>query len=40
MVTITAWEPLAPATREAVEAEAVALPLPDLGRPISIRWES
>jgi hypothetical protein len=38
-VSITAWQPLATAAREAVEAEAAALPLPDLRRPISIRWE-
>jgi hypothetical protein len=39
-VTIAAWKPLSRAAREAVEAEAAVLPLPDLGGDIVVRWES
>lgn len=38
-VTVQPWGPLAPAAREAVEAEAASMPLPDLGRPVTVRWE-
>jgi len=37
-LSIDPWRRLRPAERAAVEAEAVALPLPDLQRPITIRW--
>jgi hypothetical protein len=38
-VRVEAWEPLSPESREAVEAEARSLPLPDLKRPIEVIWE-
>jgi Winged helix DNA-binding domain len=38
-VRVDAWEDLSPAARDAVEAEARALPLPGLGRPIEAVWE-
>jgi len=38
-VTIGVWEPMSRASREAVEAEAAALPLPDMRGPIVIRWD-
>jgi hypothetical protein len=38
-VTIAGWKRLVRAAREAVEAEAAALPLPDLRRAIAVRWE-
>lgn len=38
-LTIQAWRRLNPAEREAVESEAGSLPLPDLGRRISVRWD-
>jgi hypothetical protein len=38
-VTIAAWKPLSRAAREAVAAEAAALPLPDVRGPIAVRWE-
>jgi hypothetical protein len=37
-VSIEAWHPLSSREREAVEAEAVSLPLPGLNRPITVRW--
>ena len=37
-VSIEAWRRLSSAEREAVEAEAVSLPLPGLNGPITIRW--
>jgi len=37
-VTIAAWKPLSRAAREAVEAEAAGLPLPDVRGPIVLRW--
>ena len=37
-VTIGSWRRLTPPEREAVEAEAASLPLPDVGRPVRVRW--
>jgi hypothetical protein len=37
-VRIEAWERLSRADREAVEAEAAALPLPGIDRPIEVIW--
>jgi hypothetical protein len=37
-VSIEAWRRLSSAEREAVEAEAVSLPLPGLNCPITVRW--
>jgi hypothetical protein len=37
-LTITAWRRLPRAAGEAVEAEAVSLPVPGVDRPISVRW--
>ena len=37
-VTIEAWRRLSPAEREAVEAEAATLPLPDVRGRIRVRW--
>jgi Winged helix DNA-binding domain len=37
-VTIGIWKPLTRTAREAVEAEAAALPLPDMQGPIVLRW--
>jgi hypothetical protein len=37
-VSIEAWRRLSSAEREAVEAEAVSLPLPGLNGAISVRW--
>ena len=39
IVTIQTWRPLSPTARDAVEAEAAALPLPGLHRPIVVRWD-
>ncbi len=39
-MTIQAWRGLARAEREAVEQEAVSLPLPGLPGPIRVTWES
>jgi hypothetical protein len=39
-VTIQAWRRLSRATREAVVAEAEALPLRDVRDPIVVRWET
>jgi hypothetical protein len=38
-LTVQPWRSLSPGERGTVEAEAVALPLPGLARPISIRWD-
>jgi hypothetical protein len=38
-VTIRVWRRLTPAERAAVEAEAEALPLPGLARPIRVAWD-
>jgi hypothetical protein len=38
-VTIGVWKPLTRTAREAVEAEAAALPLPDMQGPIVLRWD-
>ncbi len=40
LLTVQPWAPLPRHTREAVEAEAAALPLPGLVRPIVVRWEA
>jgi hypothetical protein len=37
-VTIEAWQPLSADQREAVEAEAAALPLPEVHSQIRLRW--
>jgi len=39
-VRIDAWARLSPATRDAIEAEARTLPLPDLDRPIEVVWNT
>jgi hypothetical protein len=39
-VTIEPWEPLSDTDREAIEGEAVSLPLPGLTRPIAVTWAS
>jgi hypothetical protein len=39
-LAIETWRPLAPAERDAVEAEAASLPLPDTRRPIEVRWDA
>ena len=38
VVDIDPWEPLSPADRERVEAEAASLPLPGIERDIRVRW--
>jgi len=38
-VTVQPWDRISSAAREAVEAEAAALPLPAVRRPIVVRWE-
>jgi hypothetical protein len=38
-VAIQSWRRLSRVEREAVEAEAESLPLPDLGGRIHARWE-
>jgi hypothetical protein len=38
-LTVTAWRSLTRAARAAVEAEAAALPLPDVRGPIAVAWE-
>ncbi|MGZ4257548.1 MAG: DNA glycosylase AlkZ-like family protein [Gaiellaceae bacterium] len=40
VVTIDAWGRLSRATRGAVEAEADALPLPGLDRPVEVVWDT
>jgi hypothetical protein len=37
-VRVRHWRPLSSAEQEAIEAEAVAFPLPGLDRPISVAW--
>lgn len=39
-VTVQAWRRLPPAGIEAVELEAASLPLPDVGGPVRVLWES
>jgi hypothetical protein len=39
-VTVEPWEPLSDDDREAIEDEAVSLPLPGLTRPITVTWAS
>ena len=39
VVQVDAWRPLTRQEREVVEAEASALPLPNAGGPIAVRWE-
>jgi len=39
-VTVSVWKPLSRAALEAIEAEAAALPLPDMRGPIVLRWDS
>ena len=39
-VRIDAWARLSAAARDAVEAEAGALPLPGLDRPIEVIWDT
>ncbi len=39
-VSIDPWRSLSTRQKEAVETEAVSLPLPGLGRPITLRWNS
>jgi hypothetical protein len=39
VVSAQTWRPLSAAERAAVEAEAAALPLPDPGRAVVVRWE-
>jgi len=38
-VTVRPWTRFSGAAREAVEAEAQALPLPGVRGPISVRWD-
>lgn len=38
-VTVQPWHRMSSAARQAVEAEAAALPLPGVRRPIVVRWE-
>jgi hypothetical protein len=40
VMDIEPWQPLTPAEREAVEAEAASLPLPGLERRITVRWSA
>ena len=37
-VTVEPWQDLTPASREAVEAEAVSLPLPGVDREVAVHW--
>jgi Winged helix DNA-binding domain len=37
-VDVDLWRPISAAEREAVEAEAATMPLPNLVRPITLRW--
>lgn len=39
VLTVQSWRPLSRSEREAVEAEAAALPLPGLAGRITIRWD-
>ena len=38
-MTVRAWRRLTPAEQDAVVAEAESLPLPGLGRRVTIRWK-
>jgi hypothetical protein len=38
VVTVEPWQVFTPAQRDAIEAEAVSMPLPDLPGPIQLRW--
>jgi len=38
VVEVTPWRRLSPAEREAVEAEAATMPLPDVSIPAAVRW--
>jgi hypothetical protein len=38
-LSIERWRPMTPAEREAVEAEAAALPLPGIEGRIEVAWE-
>jgi hypothetical protein len=40
VVDVTPWRKLSAAEREAVEAEAASLPLPDVTAPPAVRWEA
>lgn len=37
--TVSAWRPLTPGERDAIEHEAASLPLPDLSTPVRVSWE-
>jgi hypothetical protein len=37
-LTVETWRQLSAAEQSAVEAEAAALPLPGLTKPIEVRW--
>ena len=39
-VRVEAWKRLSPRMRGAIEAEATALPLPGLDRPIDVIWST
>lgn len=39
LMTVQPWWPLSPAEKDAVVAEAQAMPLPGLKRPIVVRWD-
>ena len=39
-VTVTPWQRLARAAREAIEVEAATLPLPDLRGAVVVRWDA
>jgi hypothetical protein len=39
VVVVTPWRRLSRAERDAVEAEAATLPLPDIGASVSVQWE-
>jgi hypothetical protein len=39
-VTVTPWQRLARAAREAIETEAATLPLPDVRGAVVVRWET
>jgi len=38
LITVQPWQPLSPAERDAVTAEAQSMPLPGAMGPISVRW--
>ena len=39
VLTVETWRPFSPAERDAVVAEAESLPLPGLGRRVTVRWD-